>query len=214
MLTSVKTPKTTSILDIIASNADVFTTLTSNNHYNGSRDICKRKVASVLVNPDGKIVSLILSNTTGGVTTDTTLTYVPTNNVFASIEDILNDNPICNYVDRQYLIDRFGINRPIYALNDKNKIYQVIFGSYISCINLITGEITYKYGSMDYFFFSQEELKASRPDIFPRKAKVKVTKEYILSVNEDELEDFKSEVHDIDLEPLTDDKNYSVERID
>lgn len=215
MLTSVKTPKRTNILEIINSNADVFTTLTSDNHYKGSCDICKRKVASVLVDTNGDIKTIILTNVTGSVTADSTLTYAPTSNVFASVGDILNSNPICNNVDRQYLIDEFGINRPVYYLDHKNEIGQDYFSSYISRINLVTGEITYRYNSsLKNYFFSQEELKASRPDIFPPKAKVKVTKEYILSVNESELENFESEVHNIDLEPLTDDKNYSVERID
>lgn len=133
--------------------------------------------------------------------------------VYASKQDLLNYHSIEDEVDIHWLREKFGLKRPLYYIDHKGEIETQDHEDRIDTINLVTNEVTYRYG-MDGFFFTENELKASRPDLFPETVKVRVTKEYTLSVEKDKLEEFKAEVHNIDLEPMTDDKEYGIEVVD
>ena len=172
--------KRTSILDIIRNNAEVVILHNHPQCYQDTYDVHKCKLASVLVNTKGKVCKPV-ALTRDGI--NGSFIYKSVGNIYATEGDLLNENPIYEDVDVEWLKAEYEFDRPVYYIDHRNQICNEPHGTYIRHINLITGEITYEY-NMTPKFFTIEELKASRPDLFPPKKRVRITTILDVEVNE------------------------------
>lgn len=177
--------KRTSILDIINNNAEVYFPVKNPAFYEEEYEIKKGEIVSVLVNTNGEIgrYSVILQRE--GATD--TLFCKNICSVYASKQDLLNRLPLSDKVDLNWLREKYELKRPIYYIDHENRIASNVHEMRIDHINLVTDEVTYRW-DMDGYFFTEEELKASRPDLFPPKTKVRVTKTYELEADKEDAE--------------------------
>lgn len=179
------TIKRTNILDIIANNADVYVARQHKDLFDGQRHVQRNKVVAVLVTPFCEIREIILS--TDKMESGAMIYYARPKDIFASVNDLINDNPVCTEISKDYLNEKYGLDRPLYYLDPYNEIKTTPMKERVGHVNLVTDEVTFKF-SVENMFLTEEELKASRPDLFSPKTKVRLTKTYELELAEEDAQ--------------------------
>lgn len=181
--------KRTTITEIIANQAPVFVYAQHASFYTRHSEIRKKKVVGALYRPNGALVKLLLSDNMKPTIGDQVMHITPHDRIYASVDDLVNENPISIDSLSSDEVDKMSADyllpERLYFIGHRDKVDFVSKSSQVEHINLVTGDVVYLNTNTE-FFDTEKEAMASRPDLFPPKVKVKVTRTITTEVDSEE----------------------------